>query len=89
MPGGAQRNPRRGAFGTADRDDFRDPAGTSGRDQAFHKETANTLGCAGNRDHRRRGAGGVLWANLARFGIHSGRLPANVTVETNLILPEV
>ncbi|GAA1758293.1 hypothetical protein GCM10009834_14740 [Streptomonospora arabica] len=74
---------------TADRDDFGDCAGTRGGDQAFHKETADAFGGSGDRDHRSPGTCGVLWANLARFGIHSGRLPANVTVETNLILPEV
>ncbi|GAB3487460.1 hypothetical protein GCM10027440_33160 [Nocardiopsis coralliicola] len=66
-----------------------DRTGTQSSREPFHQEQARALGGPGHRDRRTVPVRTVLWANLAVFGTHSGVLPANVTVETNLILPEV
>ncbi|GAB3207852.1 hypothetical protein GCM10027294_16150 [Marinactinospora endophytica] len=67
-----------------DGDHLGDLPGTSGGQQSFHEYPPDAVGRSRDRDDRPFGVAAVLWANLARSSTHSGRLPANVTVETFL-----
>src|SRR5699024_2388194 len=66
-----------------DGDDFSWSCGTFRFGQPLHEEPAHSGGGTSDRNDRARPTvWAVLWANLAVIGIHSGQLPANVTVET-------